>query len=61
MRLAFLLTLTLALAGCGSVGQNGMPARDDGIDRERMAQIEHQAQRGGVQVHWVNPPLKRSK
>jgi hypothetical protein len=60
MRLAFLLTLAVAVSGCGSIGQNGMPVRDDGLDRERMAVIEQQAQRGGVQVHWVNPPRKRA-
>lgn len=61
MRLAFLLTLAVALGGCGSIGQNGMPVRDDGVDRDRMAQVEKAAERSGARVHWVNPPLKPAK
>lgn len=61
MRLAFLLTLAVGLAGCGSIGKNGMPPRDDGVDRDKMAQVEKAAERSGARVHWVNPPLKATK
>jgi uncharacterized protein YceK len=61
MKLTFLLTLAVVLSGCGSIGQNGMPARDDGVDRDKMAQVERAAERSGARVHWVNPPLKQPK
>jgi uncharacterized protein YceK len=62
MRLALLVAIaTLGLGGCTSLSQTEPAARDDGIDREKMALVEQQAQRTGVRVHWVNPPLKPSK
>ena len=61
MRLALLLTLAIGLGGCAAMRQTEPVARDDGIDREKMAQVEHQAQRTGVKVHWVNPPLKSTR
>lgn len=62
MRLALLLTVAvIGAGGCASKAQPGPAVRDDGIDREKMAVIETQAQRSGVQVHWVNPPRKPSK
>ena len=63
MRFALLLALTaLALGGCKSMGQSEQTAvRDDGVDRDRMGQIEQAASRSGARVHWVNPPLKQPK
>lgn len=62
MRLALVLTFAaIGLGGCGSIGQNGLPVRDDGVDREKMAQVEQAAARSGARVHWVNPPLKPQK
>jgi hypothetical protein len=61
MRLALLVILAFALGGCGSTGQNGVPVRDDGVDRDKMAQVERAAERSGARVHWVNPPQKTTK
>jgi hypothetical protein len=62
MRLALLLAVaTIGAGGCASTAQPGPAARDDGLDREKMSRVEQQAQRTGVRVHWVNPPLKPSK
>ena len=52
-----LLTLLLVLSGCASTAPEPV-ARENGVDRARMAIIEQQAAGRGVQVHWVNPPLK---
>jgi hypothetical protein len=62
MKLAFLLAAVTGLSGCASTAtQNGLPARDDGVDRDRMAQVERAAERSGARVHWLNPPLKQAK
>ena len=63
MRLALFIALTIALGGCKSTSQSQTDAtvRDDGLDRDRMGQIEEHAQRSGIQVHWVNPPRKPSQ
>ena len=63
MRVALLLALTaLALGGCKSTAQSdAATVRDDGVDRDRMGQIEQAASRSGARVHWVNPPLKQPK
>ena len=61
MRLALLLTLAaLALGGCKSTTQtDAVSVRDDGVDRDRMGQVEAAAARSGARVHWVNPPRKQ--
>ena len=63
MRLTVLLTLAaLALGGCKSMSQTEPVAvRDDGVDRDKMAQVERAAERSGARVHWVNPPVKATK
>ena len=63
MRLAVLLAFAmLAVGGCKSTGQTEEAAvRDHGVDRDRMSQVEQQAQRSGVRVHWVNPPQKPAR
>lgn len=58
MRLALFAVIATIALGCNSTGQNGFPVRDDGLDREKMAQIEKAAERSGARVHWVNPPRK---
>jgi len=62
MRLVLLLAVAaIAFGGCTSLPQTDPAARDEGIDRDKMAQVEQLAQRSGVRVHWVNPPFKPSK
>lgn len=63
MRLALLLTLAaLALGGCKSMSQTDPVAvRDDGLDRDKMGQVEAAAARSGARVHWVNPPRKQQQ
>jgi len=63
MRLALLLSIAaLALGGCKSTSQtDAATVRDDGVDRDRMAQVEKAAERNGTKVQWVNPPLKATK
>ena len=63
MRLALLVSLAaLALGGCKSTAQtDAVTVRDDGVDRDKMAQVERAAERSGAKVQWVNPPLKAAK
>ena len=62
MRLALVLSVAaIGLGGCKSMSQSQTAVRDDGVDREKMAQVEQAAQRSGARVHWVNPPLKPAK
>ena len=63
MRLALLLTLAaLALGGCKSTAQtDAVAVRDDGVDRDKMSQVEAAASRSGARVQWVNPPQKQQK
>jgi hypothetical protein len=61
MRLALLLAVAaMACGGCTSMSQTQPAARDDGIDRGKMAVVETVAERSGVRVYWVNPPRKSS-
>jgi len=62
MRLALVLAVaTIGLGGCTSLAQTEPVVREDGIDREKMAVVEQQAQRTGAKVFWLNPPRKPSQ
>lgn len=62
MKLALLLVVA-SLAACASTGgQRGASlARHDGpgaVDHRKMALVDYVARRKGVQVVWINPPMR---
>lgn len=60
MRLAFVLTLTLAAGACASSDEPQAPVGMRGADEAKMHAIEEAAERTGARVYWVNPPVKPS-
>ena len=58
--LATLGAMLLALGGCASTApyQSNAVAL---VDSERVAQVEHAADRAGVKIRWINPPTVRVK
>ena len=56
MRTALIALIAGAIAGCGSAPKNDSASLE--LDAAKMAQVEKQANRIGVQVFWVNPPRK---
>ena len=61
MKLAFVLTLTLAATGCASADQQDTtPVEMRGADQAKMQAIEQAAERTGARVYWVNPPVTPS-
>lgn len=48
--------VAFALTACATGGVASTPAS---LDQSRMTQVEHQARLVGVQVVWINPPIKR--
>lgn len=56
--LAALLVAGLA-AGCASQPATVGAYGDPWVDRDRVAAVEREARRTGVEVRWVNPPTRR--
>ena len=48
---------TFGLSGCA--GLNTAAKNDFEIDQAKVASVERAASRFGIQVVWVNPPVKR--
>ena len=57
MRLIVVLAIAALSGGCMSAPKTGAVASTD-VDAAKMALIEKHAARVGVQVIWINPPLK---
>ncbi len=53
--------LVLGVSGCASSGSNARSVRTDRpeIDYQQVAAVNELSLRRGVNVTWVNPPLKR--
>lgn len=66
LRCCFIIASVLALAACASQGDtrsgSAAPAATDNHrqDGTYMFTIERVARRRGVEVQWVNPPLRRA-
>lgn len=60
MRLAFLLTVTVVAGACASSDQPQTTVGLRDVDQAKMDAVERAAERNGVRVYWMNPPLKSS-
>ncbi len=49
----------LGLPGCATNGSSSLRAERFEIDAEQVSAVNMMAQRRGVDVTWVNPPVKR--
>ncbi len=56
---------SLLLVGCASSGtaqlDPGARHRDSGYDVAYMAAVERASESSGVEVIWINPPVKRDR
>ena len=53
--------LVLGVSGCASSGSNARSVRTDRpeIDYQQVAAVNELSLRRGVDVTWINPPVKR--
>jgi hypothetical protein len=58
MRLTVLLTIAALSGGCASASKPAPAGAAIDVDTAKMALIDRQAARVGVQVIWINPPRK---
>jgi hypothetical protein len=59
--LAVLILVSATLVGCASSslkGASGDSATRDNVDWSRVSAIDSAARHAGVDVHWINYPLK---
>jgi type IV pilus biogenesis protein CpaD/CtpE len=56
--LVIMVLANAMLTGCASNPTDHPPSKVQDVDTVRMAQIEAAARRAGVEIHWVNYPLK---
>jgi hypothetical protein len=73
MRATLIVTLFLTAAlsaGCAITGASGASASANAqrqpkehivVDTEKMAAVDRAARQTGIAVHWVNPPVKRTR
>ena len=67
LRCCIVATAALGAAACASHGSPGYAttAASDPAEFTRDAEytgaVEHLARRRGVEVHWINPPVKRTR
>jgi PBP1b-binding outer membrane lipoprotein LpoB len=69
-RIALVLATALLLAGCASMRDDGSTAYVQPTSQSQativddvafMQKVERQARMRGIEVTWVNPPVKRTK
>jgi hypothetical protein len=59
--LAVIVLVSATLVGCassGSKGASGDSATRENVDWKRVSVIDSAARHAGVDVHWINYPLK---
>lgn len=64
MKNATLVTMLFAVGlftGCASQPSTGAAHGDPWVDQDRVAAVEREAKRAGVEVRWVNPPAVRER
>lgn len=50
----------VSLGGCSSMSPQDIARYDNGVDSSRVAAISNLARARGVEIHWVNYPLRKA-